>query len=242
MSENTDKSTGVIDVKVYESAIKEKGALLEVIANQDTLLESYKALGDPTVISEALDKAKSIVENLQGVDITTVKPMQEELDSYRQIGKAEDINKAVDESLSIIEAYMSLGSPVEISSAIDKSTEIIESYKELGTPSEISEAFDAATKLLSQYEALGTVEEITKAIDILESQLNTSKFESIASKYNKDADLIRRMYDKVGNFQVVEELLEEGFNPTGKRVVVTGEGKTHINESSQMKRVLSQIS
>jgi len=228
MAEKDEKSN-VIDVKVYESLVKEKTALMDIIGTQDTLLESYKTIGTVEEINAALSKAKAIVENLTGVDISKVKPALAELESYRQIGGVEDINKAIDHSFNIIEAYTVLGSPMEIDVAMNKSNEFFESYKELGTAAEINAALDQCKEMLEAYQKLGTIDEVSKVMDHLESNITKSKCESIASKYNKPTSLIQSMFEKVGSFKVVEELLEEGF-ATGK--------KKSINESQDGKRDL----
>jgi len=218
-----------IDVKVYEALVKEKQALVEVVGSQDAQLEAYKKIGTPEEITEAIDKSLKIAENLEGVDIPTVKSCMEELTSYRNLGTVDELNQAIDQSVSIIESYLALGSPLEIDKAIVESKSLIEKFTAQGTV----ESVVAMKEEINTYHELGTIDEINKAMDILEEKVTETKCEQIAAKYNTDAATVHKMYEKVSDFKIVDELLNEGFASRVKTKKPEDDNKTRlgINES-----------
>jgi len=221
MSENK------IDVKVYEDLVKEKQALIEVIGSQDSMLESYKKLGTPEQIDEALNKASQIVDNLKGTKISTVKSAMSELACYHKIGSVSDINKAIDKSTKIIESYVKLGTPTQLSKVLD----ITESYVKIGKPGVIKKSINEAIKTINKYARLGSPKELDKALNILESKIVDTKCDTIAAKYNTSSAVVRKMYEKVNDFKVVGELLDEGLVSKSKTKLAGKTTEKKVNES-----------
>lgn len=223
---------------IVEAVIREKQALVEIIESMDTQLKAYKDLGTPEEITEALDKGRQILEKFENVNLNTVSEDIEELKKYREFGSSEDVQKALVSSKDILESYLVLGSPIEVDTALNMSRSCINSYKKFGSPASITETLEK----ISAYEELGTVEELNKALDILEARVLDSKCEQVAAKFNSEAQLIRKMYDKVHDFKVVESLLEEGFSKRTTRTEKTSTGNARLDESnSTVKRLASKI-
>jgi len=174
--------------KLAEQLLKEKQALTEVVQDLDQTIAAYKELGTPEEITVALDKATSLVESLDGIDIKEVKAQLEELNQYKELGSVDEVTEALDKSYNLLVAY-----------------------KELGSPDEVDEALDGAIKTITAYKELGEVAEIQEVFKKFSDAMVTSKCESIATKYNVSSDLAIRLYNKVEDFEVVEELLSESL-------------------------------
>lgn len=223
------------DTKIIESVIREKQGLVEIVQSLDTDLKAYKELGSPTEIAEALDKGMSLVAKFEGVDLNSLSSDLAELAAFREIGTVKEVDQSISQSTEVLESYLSLGSPVEIDKALTLAQGLIRSYKKFGSPEEVAEAMES----ISVYEELGTTEELTKALDILEERVVANKCEQVAAKHNSDSVLVRKMYEKVQDFKVVEDLLDEGFSkkPAANRVV---DGKNNINEST-VRRIAGKL-
>ena len=123
--------------KLAEQLLKEKQALTEVVQELDGTIAAYKELGTPEEITVALDKATSLVESLDGIDIKEVKAQLEELNQYKELGSVEEVTEALDKSYNLLVAYKELGSPDEVDEALDGAIKTITAYKELGEVSEL---------------------------------------------------------------------------------------------------------
>lgn len=206
-----------VDKRIFEDLVKEKDALKEAVSAINQEMETYKELGTPEEIKTAMDTATNLVEKFEGVDVSNI----------------EDLKK-----------YQELGTPDQISEALEKSIEFINEYKNLGQASEIEEALERTFDLLSSYKELGTPDELGEALEVLEEKLVTSKCEQVAAKFNNDTDLVRRMYGKVEDFDIVEELLEETIGKkTVKKVDESKDGNTHsVVKESLNESLISKIS
>lgn len=203
-----------VDKKIFEDLVKEKDALKEAVSKINEQMETYKELGTPEEIKKAMDTATELVSKFEGVDVSHL----------------EDLKK-----------YQELGTPEQIGEALDKSIEVISNYKKLGQASEIEEALDRTFEVLSSYKELGTPEELGEALSVLEEKLVTSKCEEIAAKFNNDTDLVRRMYNKVDDFEIVEELLEETIGKKPEKKVDEGKEESVVNETIN-ESVISKLS
>lgn len=175
--------------KLAEQLLKEKQALTEVVQDLHGQMTAYQELGTPEEISLAIDKATQLVESLNGVDVGEVKTQLEELKGYRELGSLQEVTEALDKSFNLLTAY-----------------------KDLGSPDEVNEALDGAIKTITDYKELGEVAEIKEVFEKFSTAMITNKCESIATKYNVSTDLTVKLYNKVEDFAVVEELLSESFS------------------------------
>ena len=198
--------------KIIESIMKEKAALTDVIKSMDEQLNAYNALGTPTEISEALDKATALIESLGDLKIDQIKENADKLVKFETLGTPETIEEALDVATSALYAYKEIGSPLEINTAIDKAVDILKQYQELGTP-----------------------EEVKKALDAFENNIIIAKSESLATAYNVETELVESMFHKVNDFAVVEELLEQSLSIRKK------DDTKEVNEEEQTEPAVEKI-
>lgn len=125
--------------EITESFNEVNTAKLELEAQ----VASYRYLGSPEKIEEALEKSKAMVE------------------SYEELGTAAEIR----ECLGILESYVDVGSVQMIEAQVDE----LNAFREMGTVNTVSEALEGATRLIESYKDLGTLGELSQILDITES-------------------------------------------------------------------------
>jgi len=210
--------------KTVEELTNEKKALTEVISSMDESLAKYKSFGAPEEIQTLFTKVEGFLESFGSLSPKEVSEKLVLLAKFEAIGTVDEITLAIDGSVKLLEEYSDLGTPSEIDSALTSAAYMIKGYKELGTIKEIDTALDKSKTLIESYKELGTPAEIGEALEILETKVVADKCEAIATKFNADSTLIKKMYEQVSNFDTVEALLKDGF---GKKE----EAKKPLNES-----------
>lgn len=150
------------------------------------LLDSYKALGTPAAIQEALST----------------------LTQYAELGTVHEINEAFDAGEEQLDQMTDT-----ITGLQDQLETPPDEYKELGEPEEIkialSQALDAVDTL-QQYQQLGTPEELTELVSRSEeiaTSMETSEKQTMADKYGVDVGVIGTMCEKGLSLTDCDEIL-----------------------------------
>jgi hypothetical protein len=182
---------------IFEELLSEKRALTEALATASEELVAYKAIGTPAEIDEALDKILSVKEALKGTSITEINTLKEELGRYKELGSVETVEEALDRSYNLLVSYKELGTPAQVREALTESMTLIKEYKELGTPTEIGAVLES-----------------------FESNLIESECDKIATKHNTSKSVVRKMYEGMGNFKLVSEVLGEAMATAPRKTAV----------------------
>lgn len=176
--------------------------IMEERSSMISMLESYKMFGTVHSIQESFA----------------------ELEQYRQIGPSQEIHEALDEGVKVVEeladTVQSLSARVEdleneLNAKSDPNTSVMVDDEDLGTPSDIKDALDMSLDMkneLEKYRELGTVEELKELVnraDELTEELLANKVSEVATKYNCDPSVIKKMLDKDMTLEEVEDILGE---------------------------------
>lgn len=127
-------------LELLETAQKESVTLQAMVTDLSKTTASYKEVGSPEEVNQALEGAKKLAESL------------------KELGTVAELNEALD----VLQKYTDLGAPDEINEAFEKTKEFVEKISELGTPEDIEGVMDLAESFLE----LGTPEEFEKVLEL----------------------------------------------------------------------------
>lgn len=195
----TEKTNGGsnMSTELIEKLTKEKIAMEGALREALSILDTYKKIGTPERIKEALKAYLA-------------------LGTPKEIGKAFDVSESAIKALQVsVKKYEGLGSVPDLEKALKISEDMLSAYSDLGTPEEVTEALNCATSILKEYKVLGTPKEIDEALDkasqlavASKKQKNESAAKRLSKAYKTPLKVVESLIEKLNSIKEVESILK----------------------------------
>lgn len=167
--------------------------------------------------------------------------LQSKYNSYRRLGEASDIRRALRDNREYRRFFEGLKDPDKTAERITNMTEELRRYRELGSPEQIERVARMCEHKLSEYMSIGTPREIrgvaSKAEGLIRRFVSrdkrralTSKVESASKKYNLPVEDVRSIVESNISGRNKKALLESMSNKRRSGFAQVGQTK-QVNKS-----------
>lgn len=229
--------------ELLESVTKEKSKLQLDLDKAIKEVETLK--NENTVLTDENNHLKEESTKLEEEN----KELTKTVESFKELGTAEEISKMIDVAEKELETYRELGKADEIKEKVEGLEKLIAEYKELGeTPDEIKEALEKADKVVEQYKEFGTPAELEEAFSFMEAEKakqneaeTANKIKSLAKDLSVSEEKIKKLWDKGMDENEIREFYadEEGEGNDGDGGLVSErfrKKKKDLQESKEDKK------